>query len=404
LVVFFAIGASLLLVFLNWYVAPTKASERKDLVLALAQILAGTALLAGLYFTWRTLQVNREGQITERFTRAIDQLGSKELEVRLGGIYALERIARDSERDHWTIMEILTTYVRQHAPWLSERGLELLKVLEAAAVENAEAGTSAGSESTEVPSLAPETQAILTVIRRRERYFGHGEPDPLDLHETALVRAVLWEADLTMTNLSGANLMKANLTGANLSRANLMKANLWRANLRKWSYNKPTNLSSARLMDAFLREADLTGANLAGAVLMRADLTGANLIEANLTDANLTEANLMRARLARATLTGLSGATLTRANLTEANLWGADLTGAVLGADLTEANLTRADLTRADLTGACLTGACLTQEQLDRVIGSNETQIPEGLTRPKAWSESLEVQMETLRERISADK
>ena len=52
-----------------------KPSDKKDLVLALAQILAGTALLSGLYFTWRTLQVNREGQITERFTRAIDQLG-----------------------------------------------------------------------------------------------------------------------------------------------------------------------------------------------------------------------------------------------------------------------------------------------------------------------------------------
>jgi hypothetical protein len=41
------------------------------------QILGGAALLSGLYSTWRTLQVNREGQITERFTRAIDQLGQR---------------------------------------------------------------------------------------------------------------------------------------------------------------------------------------------------------------------------------------------------------------------------------------------------------------------------------------
>jgi hypothetical protein len=64
--------------------------------------------------TWRTLQVNREGQITERFTQAIDQLGAtddkgnKLFEIRLGGIYALERIARESEEDYWPIMEILT--------------------------------------------------------------------------------------------------------------------------------------------------------------------------------------------------------------------------------------------------------------------------------------------------------
>ena len=70
-----AVVVALSLVLLNWYVAPTKPSGSKDLVLTLASILGGTALLSGLYFTWRTLQVNCEGQITERFTQAIDQLG-----------------------------------------------------------------------------------------------------------------------------------------------------------------------------------------------------------------------------------------------------------------------------------------------------------------------------------------
>jgi len=91
-VMLFAVVVALLLVFLNWYIAPTKPGDKKDLVLAMAQILAGTALLSGLYFTWRTLQVNREGQITERFTRAIEHLGathadnSKNLVLRVGGL------------------------------------------------------------------------------------------------------------------------------------------------------------------------------------------------------------------------------------------------------------------------------------------------------------------------------
>jgi hypothetical protein len=51
--------------------------------------------------------------LTERFTRAVEQLGNKEsLTIRLGGIYALERIAQDSERDHWTVMEVLCSFVR----------------------------------------------------------------------------------------------------------------------------------------------------------------------------------------------------------------------------------------------------------------------------------------------------
>ena len=34
--------------------------------------------------------------MTDRYTKAIEQLGSDKLDVRIGGIYALERVARDS--------------------------------------------------------------------------------------------------------------------------------------------------------------------------------------------------------------------------------------------------------------------------------------------------------------------
>src|SRR5215217_6581785 len=108
-----------------------------------AQIVGGFGLLLGLYFTWRRIEISqreleatRDQQVTERFTRAIDQLGASDddgkprLEIRLGGIYALERIAGDSlamenspGRDYGTVMEVLTAYVREnttHAPRPSE--------------------------------------------------------------------------------------------------------------------------------------------------------------------------------------------------------------------------------------------------------------------------------------------
>src|SRR6266436_6603682 len=86
----------------------------------IAQILGGGFFLLTAYFTWRTvsateksvriaqenLRVSSETQLTERFSKAIEQLGSESLQVRLGAIYSLERIARDSERDHWPIMEV----------------------------------------------------------------------------------------------------------------------------------------------------------------------------------------------------------------------------------------------------------------------------------------------------------
>ena len=191
-VALFAIVVALLLVFLDWYISPTKPGEKKDLVLAMAQILAGTALLSGLYFTWRTLQVNREGQITERFTRAIDQLGNKELDVRLGGIYGLERIARDSQDDHGPVMEVLTAYVREHAPWSPSS--EEPEPSEGEAAANT-------PRATEDPSRRPTTpttdvQAALTVIGRRE--LDHG-------------KYAYRHLDLALTDLRGAKLEGAKL-------------------------------------------------------------------------------------------------------------------------------------------------------------------------------------------------
>jgi hypothetical protein len=83
----------------------------------------GTGLFAAgaLVYTARNFTLSREGQVTDRYTKSIEQLGSDKLDVRIGGIYALERIARDSARDHPTVMEVLAAFVRDHSlePWSS---------------------------------------------------------------------------------------------------------------------------------------------------------------------------------------------------------------------------------------------------------------------------------------------
>lgn len=57
--------------------------------------------------------LSEQGQFTDRYTKAIDQLDAKKaLAVRLGGLYALERIAHDSPRDRATIAEVLCAYAR----------------------------------------------------------------------------------------------------------------------------------------------------------------------------------------------------------------------------------------------------------------------------------------------------
>ncbi|MFG2933970.1 pentapeptide repeat-containing protein, partial [Streptomyces achromogenes] len=68
------------------------------------------------------LGVTRKGQITDRYTKAVENLGNDTMDVRLGGIYALQRIMQDSPRDHPTIADVLATYIRIHASEPPKKG------------------------------------------------------------------------------------------------------------------------------------------------------------------------------------------------------------------------------------------------------------------------------------------
>ena len=101
------------------------ASERlkaqNDVRTTLLQALAGIVLATGAYLTFRQLLVTREGQVTDRYTKAIGQLGDTQSPVRIGGVYALERIGNDSDRDRTTIIYVLGAFVRERSKLPRER-------------------------------------------------------------------------------------------------------------------------------------------------------------------------------------------------------------------------------------------------------------------------------------------
>jgi hypothetical protein len=241
-----------------------------------ATIAAGLFVLISGYLAWRNvavaernlavaqknLTVSQEGQITERFTKAIEQLGASDskghprLELRLGGIYALERIAQDSpERDHRTIMEVLAAYVRNNVKLPKNEELDGLQV-----------------QPTDI-------MAILAVFGRRhaeQRRHEFAKPDlaRISLRRSRLEFLNLSEVNLEGADFSSADLSFANLSGANLSGANFSGANLDRANLRGANFNK------ADLRGAYLIAANLRGTNLTDAKLTGANFSGTNVSEA----------------------------------------------------------------------------------------------------------------------------
>jgi uncharacterized protein YjbI with pentapeptide repeats len=221
----------------------------------LALFLGTLALLAGFYFTLDNLRVTAERELAHRFARAIEQVASENLELRLGGIYALERIAQGSETDYWPVMEILTAYVRERASWKESR-----------------------SPDQEQPArkLAADIQAALTVLGRRDGIYLGSENSRLDLRRSDLRRA----------QLSGAHLEGAILSEAHLEEANLIGAHLEDAILRG------THLEKAALIGAFLERAFLGGAYLDGAILTDASLEKAYLSGAHFETANLLGTDL----------------------------------------------------------------------------------------------------------------
>jgi hypothetical protein len=203
-------------------------------------------------------RIAQQGQFTERFSRAAEQLGNPALPVRLGGIYALWRLAQDSpKRDLTSVIDILCAFVRDppHPP--VDRPKPDTREGRPAAAEN---------EANARKKPRPDVQSILDLIGGRDARYRERLPDSHHLNLTGanLRAADLADADLTNANLTGADLPDANLTRACLTYAKLKDANLTGADLRD------AGLSDANLTHTLLGAADLSGADLSDADLSHA--------------------------------------------------------------------------------------------------------------------------------------
>ena len=258
----------------------------------LAQIIGGFALLVGLYFTWRTTKAAEDGRITDRFSKAVEQLGAtskegaRQIEPRLGGIYSLERIAMDSKRDAKAIIEILCAYVRENSPRKYP--------------ECDETGVPIAPDPQRI-KVGTDIQAILYILSRFRPQFRNDASLIFDINSTEL-----YQADLSNCSFDGADLHRAYLERAEMTKINLESA----------------DLSGAYIFRGKLSKAKLQEASFYRANLMKADLYGADLQGTNLAEANLSGANLRNSIMG---LIGNSSTNLRGTNLNGTNLAGVDL-------------------------------------------------------------------------------
>jgi uncharacterized protein YjbI with pentapeptide repeats len=383
----------------------------------LAALLGAPFLIWGTWLKYMAVRYQKEGHITDRINTAVEMLGAEKtvkhrsrdgegkevtteetvpnIEVRIGAILSLERIAQDSTthdrgRDHVRVMEILCAYVRENSNarkpkdslrelWERESegdmdspGLSVEQFMERHKLdpESFERATSIDGLKNWASDLeAPRVDILLAVqvLGRRtiaQRKVEAAWPDPPGA-------TTVWPFDIPCSDLPEEP-DESPVTAQALS-AFRKELESWKGQIEHYKGYR-LDLSGANLQgadlsarrpdgsDAVFSGANLSGVRLEGATLIRIRMERADLELSRLDGAYLFEAQLDGAWLLRARMEG--------ADLASAGMQGADMRGArMAGSDLHDARMPGANLSHAGLelvtaNSAWMQGASLRSARL----------------------------------------
>lgn len=437
------------------------------LVTALAALFTAPLTLLKAYINERQTTAAEQGLITDRFTKAVEQLGAEKtvkinrryisyvdgatgepsnwshvqnwgeefmlpegaaevdygqwtveeetlpnLEVRLGAIYALERIAQDSERDHIPIMETLCAYIRENAPvkgaavndqnpFPSLPPYEAMGNVELAAqaLSYYEAGIKQRTEKLQawVSKLNPppaDIQAAVTVLGRRpiERieYESHSK-NKLGFAD------VRFRLDLRNTNLQKADLTSARLDNVLLSNANLEGIILLQANLTNADFSK-SRMEKSDLRGAIVRNAKFFGTHLEGAVFSESEISKSFFTKSNIQKTNFSNTHIDRSLFSSAQMEWSVFTNATIVNTTcdstdfhychfvGVNLSRCDLSGSKFQfSELKDAQFQSLNLAGVDLSLAKILSQPQINESFGAISGNGATNLPDQLSPPDHW-------------------
>jgi len=149
----------------------------------------------------KQLNLAERGHMTDRFSKAVDQLGNENsLSVRVGGIYALQHIGQDAtDTLLYTVHDVLTNFIRQPPyPSLSKEEKEHAK---------------------KFPIRSHDVTAALEVLQLIK------EKHPLIIKRAVLSYMYLEYAQLNHFDFEGSDFSYSNLINAHLSGGNFSGCN-----------------------------------------------------------------------------------------------------------------------------------------------------------------------------------
>lgn len=267
-------------------------------------IAGGIIAIVTLILTWRrdrtarlSVDIDKDANFTNRYTEAVRQLGDDSFAIRLGGIYALERIARDSPRDGETILKVLAAFIRRVSPSENSPFAEY-----SAPIDRGVDVEAAGYVLAQVSKMVPESSPVdlsYTVLTDVD-FSGANFPKANFVHSvinrSTFDRAKLDGANFSMADLGLSKFDLASLVGIDAFGANLLNTTFKESTCQKSNFRnsdmsgsnfdlcnlEDANLCGVKFLDTTFRNAKLKGADISGSNHSQADMRGSDLAEVKL--------------------------------------------------------------------------------------------------------------------------
>ncbi|WP_372615318.1 pentapeptide repeat-containing protein [Aquicoccus sp.] len=368
----------------------------------IAALLGAPFVIWGTVLKHQTVRYQKEGHITDRITSAVEQLGAEKtvkkdgdettkpnIEVRIGAILSLERIAQDSTthdngRDHVRVMEILCAYVRENAPASKAPDLPFPQECKQDTID--EKRKSTPSWITNEFTLRTDVQLALSVIGRRTRQQVKVERNHPTQDGTG------YRLDLSRTNLRYADFQYLDFERTNFFRSQMQAI-----------FCKSANFSGANFVYCELTGANAANANFSNARIESADLSHATLREADLLDCKISHTHFVRANLQGSRIrfcNNVDNREVNRAFFVDCDLRCALIQGDLLGVVIKLEPLPDETIPRGIIAAAfrsarvgatrqfldrLLNETAIPNDWLHKAFGDASVTLPQGIDRPAHW-------------------
>lgn len=213
----------------SWLGAVSEFQESRSTTLRNIGLLVGGGI--AIWVAYRRSVIAQSDLLNERCQKGAEMLGSPVLAVRLGGIYALQRLVSDHPEQYYSqVMFLLSAFIRH--PTMDNDDQEGPPETSSSRKPNIKDDRLRADVEAAIWTIGARTEADVELWEKEKFYI-----------------------DLTCANLTGARLIKANLTnvilnGANLTRAFLQDANLTGAMLALTDFSGSRGLTQAQLDQA----------------------------------------------------------------------------------------------------------------------------------------------------------